>query len=213
MAPAAAPILAVGLGASRALSSFSGASASSALRAVSCRPSIVTTFGIARCATGASLRLGPSAVQRLGLSGSTKASATGTGIPTLDIDAYKRSRELKRPLSPQLQIYQPQLTWVMSAWHRLTGVAIGGAFYLGAMAYAIAPVSSTTIAAGFTALPFIVKFFAKALITVPIVYHSFNGIRHLVWDWGSGLTLKSVYSSGYTVLALTGAVSLIICLL
>ncbi|KAJ1548904.1 cytochrome b subunit of succinate dehydrogenase, Sdh3p [Cladochytrium tenue] len=205
MAPAAAPIYAVGLGASRAISSSSAAFSSSALRAIACR--------VARCATGASLRLGPSAVQRLGLSGSTKASATGTGIPTLDIDAYKRSRELNRPLSPQLQIYQPQLTWVMSAWHRLTGVAVGGAFYLAAMAYAIAPVSSTTIAAGFTALPFIVKFFAKALITVPIVYHSFNGIRHLVWDWGSGLTLKSVYSSGYTVLALTGAVSLVICLL
>lgn len=31
------------------------------------------------------------------------------------------------------------------------------------------------------------------------VYHFLNGIRHLVWDTGYWLTLKSAYASGYAV--------------
>ncbi|MGA1020311.1 MAG: succinate dehydrogenase, cytochrome b556 subunit, partial [Candidatus Puniceispirillales bacterium] len=31
----------------------------------------------------------------------------------------------KRPLSPHLMIYRPQLTSMMSITHRLTGVALG----------------------------------------------------------------------------------------
>jgi succinate dehydrogenase (ubiquinone) cytochrome b560 subunit len=51
-------------------------------------------------------------------------------IPTLEIDAFKRSKEFNRPISPHLTIYQPQLTWYMSALHRITGVAVGGGEYL-----------------------------------------------------------------------------------
>jgi len=32
-------------------------------------------------------------------------------------------------------------------------------------------------------------------------YHFFNGIRHMVWDTGRGLELKSVYAGGLVVVA------------
>lgn len=37
-----------------------------------------------------------------------------------------RAQRKRRPVSPHLSIYQPQLTWYMSSAHRLTGVALGG---------------------------------------------------------------------------------------
>lgn len=40
-----------------------------------------------------------------------------------------RAQRKRRPVSPHLNIYQPQLTWYMSGAHRLTGVALGGGTY------------------------------------------------------------------------------------
>lgn len=50
--------------------------------------------------------------------------------PTLDIDPFKKSERLNRPTSPHLLIYQPQLTWYLSAFHRITGAGIGGCKFL-----------------------------------------------------------------------------------
>ncbi|KAI9332148.1 succinate dehydrogenase cytochrome B subunit, mitochondrial [Zopfochytrium polystomum] len=177
----------------------------------SARPSIAASFGIVRPAAAcAAFKLSP--IQRLAFS-NTPANQSGQGIPTLEIDALKRSKELKRPISPHLSIYQPQLTWVMSGLHRVTAVAVGGVFYLFAMTYAIAPFSSASVAASVAALPFAVKFLGKAAIVFPTVYHSLNGIRHLVWDSVTALTLTGVYQTGYTVIAATVLVSTILCLL
>ena len=43
-----------------------------------------------------------------------------------------------------------------------------------------------------------------------LVYHSFNGIRHLVWDYGFGFELTSVYVSGIIILLLSIFVTLLI---
>ncbi|KAJ3295681.1 cytochrome b subunit of succinate dehydrogenase, Sdh3p [Blyttiomyces sp. JEL0837] len=135
------------------------------------------------------------------------------GQPTLQIDAFKKSHQLHRPISPHLFIYQPQLTWYMSMFHRITGVAVGGIFY-GAFAwYAIAPFTSASVAATVATLPFIIKFLGKAAIAFPTVYHSLNGVRHLVWDTASALSLKGVYQGGYVVLIGTAVLGLGICLL
>ncbi len=37
--------------------------------------------------------------------------------------------------------------------------------------------------------------------TFALFYHLCNGIRHLFWDAGLGLDLKTVYASGWSVLA------------
>jgi succinate dehydrogenase / fumarate reductase cytochrome b subunit len=42
-----------------------------------------------------------------------------------------------------------------------------------------------------------------------LFYHLCNGIRHLVWDTGHWLEIKSCYASGYAVLALSTAMTAI----
>jgi succinate dehydrogenase / fumarate reductase cytochrome b subunit len=44
---------------------------------------------------------------------------------------------------------------------------------------------------------------ALFLFSACLMYHLFNGIRHLFWDVGKGYAISSVYRSGYTVVALT----------
>ena len=53
------------------------------------------------------------------------------------------------------------------------------------------------------------KIFTLGLI-FSLVYHSFNGVRHLVWDYGYGFELKSVYLSGGVVFLLSIVVTLLI---
>jgi succinate dehydrogenase / fumarate reductase cytochrome b subunit len=45
--------------------------------------------------------------------------------------------------------------------------------------------------------------------SVALFYHLCNGIRHLCWDTGRGLELKSVYASGYAVLVATAALTIV----
>lgn len=59
------------------------------------------------------------------------------------------------------------------------------AFYLGAMAYVALPaagvsIDTASIISSFAALPVAAKFAAKATIAAPFVFHSLNGVRHLV---------------------------------
>lgn len=53
-------------------------------------------------------------------------------------------------------------------------------------------------------------FIAKVLIAAPFGYHFANGIRHLYWDTAKGLSIKEVYSTGYTMLAGAAVLTLIL---
>jgi succinate dehydrogenase / fumarate reductase cytochrome b subunit len=45
--------------------------------------------------------------------------------------------------------------------------------------------------------------------TFALFYHLANGIRHLIWDAGLGLDLKSTYMSGWLVVATSVALTVI----
>ncbi|KAK6201107.1 uncharacterized protein RJT21DRAFT_120083 [Scheffersomyces amazonensis] len=114
-----------------------------------------------------------------------------------------------RPTSPHLSIYQPQLTWILSSFHRITGVGLAAGFYALTCSYAATSLlgiqfDGATIAGVFASLPFVVKLGAKFVAAYPFAFHLFNGIRHLVWDLGQQLTIKGVYTTGYIVLGATG---------
>ena len=111
-----------------------------------------------------------------------------------------KSLSNKRPLSPHLQIYKPQLTSVMSISHRFTGVILS-------MLLILVPLFFFLLALGdeyFTILVIILDHFLVKLIlygTIFIIsYHLLNGIRHLFWDMGIGLSIKDSYMSGYLVI-------------
>jgi len=114
----------------------------------------------------------------------------------------------RRPISPHLQVYRPQLTAVLSSLHRLSGLAltlgaIGIAGWvitlaLGERAYAAFQHILTSTLGQTLLASFAVAFF----------YHLANGVRHLAWDIGIGFELHVVYRSGWLVIALTAIASL-----
>ena len=101
----------------------------------------------------------------------------------------------KRPLSPHLQIYRPQLTSVLSITHRLTGFALSLVILLSpAILYflTLSKDSHTPVMNLFQ------NSFVKLVLFLAIFglsYHLCNGIRHLAWDAGYGLDLDSSYKS------------------
>ena len=115
----------------------------------------------------------------------------------------------RRPLSPHLQVYKPQLTSMLSIVHRLTGVGLaGGTVFLAwwLIAAAAGPGPYGTAQAFFGSwLGYLILFG----LSVSLVYHLCNGIRHLFWDAGFGFELKNVYASGYAVLAATAALTVL----
>ena len=106
-----------------------------------------------------------------------------------------------RPLSPHLQIYRPQLTSILSITHRGTGVFLSlGAFVLVYWLCGVAGGEASYTAVRECFGSFVGKLFLIAW-TFSFYYHLCNGVRHLAWDLGKGFELKSLYTSGYAVIA------------
>jgi succinate dehydrogenase / fumarate reductase cytochrome b subunit len=88
-----------------------------------------------------------------------------------------------------------------SILHRVTGVGL----YLGALivaAWAVSLASGPEAYAAFKALmgsP-LGKFVLLGM-SLSAFYHLSNGVRHLVWDMGHGLDIKSANASAITVFA------------
>ncbi len=109
--------------------------------------------------------------------------------------------DAKRPLSPHLQVYRPQLTSVLSISHRASGVVLsGGAIVLALwlLALAAGPESFSRMNAVLGSIPGKVVLF---LFTLALFYHLCNGIRHLFWDAGYGFDIATAYASGKAVVA------------
>jgi succinate dehydrogenase / fumarate reductase cytochrome b subunit len=109
----------------------------------------------------------------------------------------------ERPLSPHIQIYRPQLTSVLSITHRLTGVALSAGSLL-IVAWLVAGAAGPT--AYHDVLGFMRTWVGLVLLfgwTFSIFFHLCNGLRHLFWDAGQGFELRSIYASGWTVVAIS----------
>jgi succinate dehydrogenase / fumarate reductase cytochrome b subunit len=110
---------------------------------------------------------------------------------------------VRRPLSPHLQIYKPQISSATSIFHRITGVALGAGTLLLTLWLVCA-------ASGDDAFSIIQAFLASWIgliilfgFTVALFYHFCNGIRHLAWDAGKGFELPTMHNSGRLVFAAT----------
>lgn len=114
-----------------------------------------------------------------------------------------------RPLSPNIQIYRPQLTSVLSIANRITGI--------GLTACAVVLVVWLVAAAGgqeaydrfqhlIGSWPGLVLLLAA---TFAFFLHLFGGIRHLIWDSVRAFELRQIYASGWIVVGLSVALTLI----
>lgn len=104
-----------------------------------------------------------------------------------------------RPLSPNIQLYRPQLTSVLSIGYRISGVAlaayaVGFVVWLGAAA--LGPDTYSIVQAVAQTWVGQVALFGG---TFALFWHLCGGIRHLAWDAGYGYELRTIYISGWAM--------------
>ena len=105
-----------------------------------------------------------------------------------------------RPLSPHLSIYRPQMTSISSIFVRITGNALLAATLL-LIAWLLAASTSAeafawvqcVITSWFGDLVFLLSLWA-------LWYHTLGGLRHLIWDTGRGLELKTAERMGWMMI-------------
>ena len=108
-----------------------------------------------------------------------------------------------RPLSPHLQVYRPQLTSVLSITHRASGVVLTTGTIILALWLISVAIGPETFGVMASIIGHPLGQFVLFGYSVALFYHALNGIRHLSWDLGFGLTIPDVYRSGYVVLGTT----------
>lgn len=102
-----------------------------------------------------------------------------------------------RPVSPHVSIWRWHVTMATSILHRVSGVGLYGAaigLALWLMATAGGPELYALIGPHFT------TWYGQAalyLIVAALAYHLANGIRHLVFDTGAGLTPADADTSAW----------------
>ena len=110
------------------------------------------------------------------------------------------TNQAKRPLSPHLTIYRPQLTSVLSILHRITGIAL-------LLAVILIVIWFGAVALGPYYFNLIERVFDHILVRLILVsaswaiwYHTCTGVRHLIWDAGYLLEIKWINPTAYAVL-------------
>lgn len=115
-------------------------------------------------------------------------------------------QERKRPTSPHLQIYKPQISSFTSIFHRFTGIIL----YLSLIAiswFIVYFAYQTDFTETFDQAPKCdcviyktVLYGALIFITFALFYHFCNGIRHLFWDIGKGFDKQMAKFNGIIVI-------------
>src|SRR5579885_2583030 len=106
-----------------------------------------------------------------------------------------------RPQAPNIQIYRPQLTSVLSIANRISGAFLSLAA-LGLVAWlAAAAAGPQPYAAMHDALTSWIGEIILFAATFAFFLHLCGGIRHLAWDAGYGFELRAIYASGWAVVA------------
>lgn len=115
----------------------------------------------------------------------------------------------KRPISPHLQIYRPQLTSVTSILHRVSGIFLSvGLLALVWWLCAIASGRDAYVAVQSAGGSMLGQFLLFSW-TAAFFYHLLNGIRHLAWDAGWGFDLPVAYRTGWAALLGAGVLTVI----
>ena len=112
-------------------------------------------------------------------------------------------KTVRRPLSPHLQVYTPQLTSILSIMNRVTGIVVSAGTVLlvwWLVAAASGPSAYETVQ-WFIASP--IGLFMLFGWTAALFFHFYNGIRHLGWDAGFGFDLPQAYATGWIVVGAT----------
>lgn len=107
----------------------------------------------------------------------------------------------KRPLSPHLSIYRPQLTSMTSILTRITGNALLISSLLVVWWFLAAATSPAYFAFADGVLTSIFGDIVMTLSLWGLWYHTLAGVRHLIWDNGIGLDIPTAEKMGWAVIA------------
>jgi len=106
-----------------------------------------------------------------------------------------------RPLSPNIQIYRPQLTSVLSIANRITGVVLS----VCAVVLVVWLIAAATGPSAYAEVQGAIASWIGQIVlfgaTLAFFLHLCGGIRHLIWDTVHGFELRSIYVSGWSVVA------------
>merc|ERR1711915_285185 len=128
---------------------------------------------------------------------------------------WKKNVDLKRPVSPHLQVYAPQLTSMLSITNRMTGVVttVGIMAFANAMLLSSSPFAVHLQNLKCLGLPHWFHMGTKFIIAWCFSYHTLAGFRHLVWDTKQMLKLDQIYTTGYIMAASSVIMAIILTLL
>lgn len=117
---------------------------------------------------------------------------------------------VRRPLSPHLGVYRPQLTSVLSIMNRVTGIAtsVGTLMLVWWLVAAAAGPHAFSWVQWFLATP--VGLFMLFGWTASLLYHLFGGLRHLAWDAGWGYELDKTHMTGWAAIIATVVCTLLV---
>lgn len=110
-------------------------------------------------------------------------------------------------MSPHVQVWRWHITMLSSILHRATGVAL----YVGAL---IAAAWALALASGPVAYDAFQQLIGSPLgklvlfgLTFSIFYHLANGVRHIFWDAGEGLTPKTANMTAAAAISFAAVVT------
>ncbi|HEX5055945.1 MAG TPA: succinate dehydrogenase, cytochrome b556 subunit [Gammaproteobacteria bacterium] len=108
-----------------------------------------------------------------------------------------------RPLSPHLRIYRLPLLAKLSITHRITGFGISLAAVLMPLVLSALAWNPSAYQCLQAQLSTWYGRLVLVLISAGLIFHTLNGLRHLVWDTGRNLAVPNAQRSGYAVILLT----------
>ncbi|MEF2072111.1 succinate dehydrogenase, cytochrome b556 subunit [Consotaella aegiceratis] len=97
----------------------------------------------------------------------------------------------ERPLSPHLFIYRMRLTFLMSGFHRVTGIVLY--FGIAFLAWWLVAAASGPKAFSWASWFFgsFIGFLVLFGLSWALIHHAIGGIRHFAWDLRIGLTKQA----------------------
>jgi len=85
-----------------------------------------------------------------------------------------------KKISPSVEIYKFPITAISSITNRITGLALTG-YFLGTGLYCLCP-HQDQINKKYESLDWKLKKIINYGIIFPTTYHTFGGLRHMIWD-------------------------------
>ena len=114
-----------------------------------------------------------------------------------------QSQPKARPLSPHLQIYRWKIPMLTSILHRMTGVALVFGSLVIVWWLVAAAMGIEQYGVFVTGISHPLGKLVMIGWTWAFWYQMLNGMRHLFWDAGYGFKLKTAFTTGAIVLALS----------